>query len=101
MRPQWQMNRINNDDPAPIVRHREETGTGQSLSGQGGIPTTSFIENILKNHNAKYTKHITSELNGNFQVYDWPDGSGPRRFSAHNRRFWTVDCSEVKLLCTN
>lgn len=69
---------------------RNESGHGQSLSNIGKTPTTNFIENILRDHNAKFIKFSDPELNGGHQKYDWIDKNS-KQFNENNRRFWIIN----------
>ena len=77
------------DSHEPEIFFREEIGMDQSLSVVGGTPSTSYVENILKNKNVSFTKYSDKSLNGNGHHYDWPD-SGDKKFDHCARRFWIV-----------
>ena len=68
---------------------RPEHGDDQSLSIIGGTPSTSYIENILKENNISFVKYADKSLNGNNHHYDWPD-TGLKHFDEWARRFWIV-----------
>jgi len=66
-----------------------EKGEDQSLSGIGGTPSTSFVENQFLEYGAKFEKISDSFLNGNGHVYDWID-KGSRQYRHSPRRLWLV-----------
>lgn len=68
---------------------REEIGPDQSLSSQGGSPSTSFVENIFAENNCNYTKYCDHELNGDNHHYDWTDINS-KNLDQYARRFWIV-----------
>lgn len=75
------------DSAEPEISFNPESGNDQSLSNVGGTPSTSFIENIFKENNSKFTKYCDRRLG---YKYDWPDADSKIHFGYH-RRFWTVD----------
>jgi len=79
------------DHPEPKIYLRDEVGCSQSLSGKGGTPSTSWVENILMECNTKFTKHNDRKLNWSWHTYDWKDKNAG--FNAYARRLWTVDCT--------
>ena len=79
---------IFNSNDAEIY-FREEGGFDQSLSGIGGTPSTSYIENILKECGTVYEKHTSASLNGNNHHYDWPD-TNSKILNIWARRLWTI-----------
>jgi hypothetical protein len=78
------------DKQESMIYYKEESGIGQSLSGRAGYPTTMWIENILKKHEAKYEKHNNKGLNASLHIYDWGDGDSG--YNAYRRRFWVINC---------
>jgi hypothetical protein len=64
-----------------------EDGDDQSLSGVGGTPSTSFIENIFRDYDCDFIKYCDRRLG---YKYDWPDGNS-KQHSGFYRRLWTVD----------
>jgi len=72
------------------IYFRSESGNDQSLTGKGGNPSTSFIEDIFKEENCKFTKYTDPRLNGTRHEYDWPDINS-KILRGCRRRFWTVD----------
>ena len=71
------------------IYFRQEEGPDQSLTGIGGTPSTSFIENILNKHNCNYTKFTDGSLNGGDHKYDWND-SNSKIHNEFNRRMWFI-----------
>lgn len=71
------------------IYSRSEGGNDQSLSGIGGTPSTSYVENIFKKQKVKYTKYTNKELNSSGHHYDWED-TGEKNFDPFARRFWIV-----------
>jgi hypothetical protein len=71
------------------IYFRNEIGDDQSLSEKGGTPSTSYVENIFKQHNVNYQKFKDSSLNNYQHKYDWPD-TGFRVFNQFDRRFWII-----------
>ena len=71
------------------IYFRNEIGDDQSLSEKGGTPSTSYVENIFKEHNVNYQKFKDSSLNNYQHKYDWPD-TGFRVFNQFDRRFWII-----------
>lgn len=69
---------------------RPEVGNDQSLSDKGGAPSTSYVENILKESNCKFVKHCNSRLNGGAHHYDWEDRDS-KVADGHARRFWVIE----------
>jgi hypothetical protein len=72
------------------IHFRKEVGADQSLSEIGGTPSTSYVENIFKEQNVKFTKYSPSELNGNGHHYDWVDKNS-KVLDEWARRFWIVE----------
>jgi hypothetical protein len=68
------------------IYFRNEMGDDQSLSALGGTPSTSYVENIFKEHNVNYQKFKDSSLNNYQHKYDWPD-TGFKVFNQFDRRF--------------
>jgi hypothetical protein len=77
------------DSSKPEIYFRHEVGDDQSLTSIGGTPSTSYVENILKETNINYTKYRDSALNNWEHKYDWPD-TGFKVFNKFNRRFWII-----------
>jgi hypothetical protein len=71
------------------VYFRNERGDDQSLTDVGGTPSTTFVEDILKENNVSYEKFKDSSLNNYEHKYDWPD-TGFRIFNQFHRRFWII-----------
>jgi hypothetical protein len=69
---------------------REEQGFDQSLTGIGGTPSTSFVENILSSQNCNYIKFTDSDLNGERHKYDWIDLDS-KILDQFNRRMWFIE----------
>jgi hypothetical protein len=69
---------------------RPESGGDQSLTDLGGNPTTSYIEDILKQENVTFTKYIDSSLNGGPHHYDWEDKNSDEH-DPYSRRFWIIE----------
>jgi hypothetical protein len=78
------------DSDEPSLYFRKEQGADQSLTDRAGTPSTSYVENIFKEKNVKYTKYSDSSLNGEIHRYDWPD-SNTRQYADYTRRFWIVE----------
>lgn len=81
-----------NDDE---IHFREEGGFDQSLSGVGGTPSTSFIENILKENGTIFEKHCSPKLNGDNHHYNWPD-TNSKILNIWARRLWTIKTNYSK-----
>ena len=77
------------DSSEPEIYFRNEVGDDQSLTSIGGTPSTSYIENILKEYNMQYKKYTDPFLNNYQHKYDWPD-TGFKVFNQFHRRFWIV-----------
>lgn len=77
------------DNYQPMIFYRKESGSDQSLSGVGGYPTTSYVENIFNSMGVTYTKYNDSALNGGDHTYDWVD-SNSNEEKIFQRRFWIV-----------
>lgn len=69
---------------------RYEAGNDQSLSSEGGSPSTSYVENIFIEKGVKFTKFTDSALNGNGRHYDWID-SNSRHLDTWASRFWIIN----------
>lgn len=67
----------------------KEFGPDQSLTGIGGNPSTSYIENILISKNKRYEKFSDSRLNEGGHIYDWID-TGNKIYNGYQRRFWII-----------
>lgn len=74
----------------PEIYFRTEYGPDQSLTSRGGAPSTSYVENILKKTNCKYTKHLNSKLNSGPHCYDWIDKDS-KIADEYARRFWVIE----------
>ncbi len=77
------------DSSQPEIYFRSEIGDDQSLTSIGGTPSTSYVENILKESNVQYKKYTDSFLNNYQHKYDWPD-TGFKVFNQFHRRFWII-----------
>jgi 2-polyprenyl-3-methyl-5-hydroxy-6-metoxy-1,4-benzoquinol methylase len=77
------------DSDASEIHFREETGDDQSLTSMGGIPSTSYVEEIFKINNKNYEIFKNKELNGNLHHYDWNDAN-TKKLDVFARRFWIV-----------
>ncbi len=77
------------DSSESEIYFRNEVGDDQSLTYIGGTPSTSYVENILKETNVQYKKYTDSFLNNYQHKYDWPD-TGFKVFNQFHRRFWIV-----------
>jgi len=69
------------------ISFNSESGDDQSLSGVGGTPSTSYVENIFKENNCNFVKYCDRRLG---YKYDWPDANTKDHCGFH-RRLWTVD----------
>lgn len=78
------------DKYEPMIFFRHEIGVDQSMTGVGGAPTTSYVENIFKEMNVFYDKITDSRLNGNLHRYDWIDTNSGIE-NGYARRFWIVN----------
>ena len=72
------------------IYFRQEEGIDQSLTPLGGTPSTSYVENILKDAKIPFIKHCDSALNGDGHEYDWSDG-GLKKYPDRSRRFWIIN----------
>ena len=77
------------DSSDPEIYFRQENGDDQSLTSLGGTPSTSYVENILKEVNTNYKKYTDPFLNNYQHKYDWPD-TGFKVFNQFHRRFWII-----------
>ena len=77
------------DSSEPDIYFRNEVGDDQSLTSIGGTPSTSYVENIIKESNAHYKKYTDPFLNNYQHKYDWPD-TGFKVFNQFHRRFWII-----------
>lgn len=77
------------DSSEPELFVRSESGDDQSLTDVGGNPSTSYVENILRENGATFTKYSTPKLNGNGHHYDWKD-TNSKVLDPMARRFWIV-----------
>lgn len=68
----------------------KECGGDQSLTDIGGTPSTSYVENLFKTFNRKFTKYTSNTLNGNGHVYDWIDAN-TKIYNQMTRRLWIVE----------
>lgn len=71
------------------IYFRTEQGDDQSLTTIGGTPSTSYVENILKENVVVYKKYTDPFLNNYQHKYDWPD-TGSKTFNQFYRRFWII-----------
>jgi hypothetical protein len=78
------------DSNEPEIYTRHETGPDQSLTDQGGTPSTSYVENIFREQNLKFTRHFSRVLNGGYHVYDWQENN-TRVLNPFARRMWYVE----------
>jgi hypothetical protein len=78
------------DSFEPEIFFKFESGIDQSLTSRGGAPSTSYVENILKENNCKFSKYCDSKLNGGVHYYDWEDRNS-KIANSYNRRFWVVE----------
>ena len=69
---------------------RYEEGYDQSLSNNGGTPSTLYVENIFNENNKNYEKFKDTSLNVYQHFYDWED-TGNNIFHQNQRRFWIVN----------
>jgi hypothetical protein len=69
---------------------RYEEGYDQSLSNNGGTPSTLYVENIFNENNKNYEKFKDTSLNAYQHFYDWED-TGNNIFHQNQRRFWIVN----------
>jgi len=69
---------------------RYEEGYDQSLSNNGGTPSTLYVENIFNENNKNYEKFKDTSLNAYRHFYDWED-TGNNIFHQNQRRFWIVN----------
>lgn len=74
-----------------ILYYKEHYGIDQSLTGNNGVPTTKYIEDIFNTskQNIKFNKYTNSELNSLPHIYDWEDKNS-KEFSMWTRRFWII-----------
>jgi hypothetical protein len=72
------------------IYFRYEEGYDQSLSNNGGTPSTSYVENIFSINNKNYEKFTDSSLNAYEHFYDWKD-TGNNIFHQNQRRFWIIN----------
>lgn len=72
------------------IYFRTEQGDDQSLTTIGGTPSTSYVENILKENAVTYKKYTDPFLNNYQHKYDWPD-TGVKVFNQFHRRFWITN----------
>lgn len=72
------------------IQLRPEEGDDQSLSDVGGVPSTSYVEDIFKEYNVEFTKYSSPQLNGGRHKYDWQD-TNSKVVDYHSRRFWIVN----------
>ena len=77
------------DSIIPKIEFKHERGNDQSLSEIGGVPTTSYVENIFKEENCKFTKYTDKKLNAYSHRYDWVENNSDVLYDFY-RRFWTV-----------
>lgn len=74
-----------------VFREENPSVIDQGLSNRSGTPTTSYIEDIFRESNAKFTKYTNKELDGGAHSYSWEDGSlDPNKIALYERRFWIV-----------
>lgn len=78
------------DSKEPEIYFRTEQGDDQSLTTIGGTPSTSYVENILKENVVTYKKYTDPFLNNYQHKYDWPD-TGFKVFNQFHRRFWITN----------
>ena len=78
------------DNFEPVIYFRNEVGSDQALQATAGTPSTSYVENILKEKNVKFTKFSESKLNGDCHYYDWED-KNLNIYDAFSRRFWIIE----------
>lgn len=78
------------DSKEPEIYFRTEQGDDQSLTTIGGTPSTSYVENILKENAVTYKKYTDPFLNNYQHKYDWPD-TGFKVFNQFHRRFWITN----------
>lgn len=81
------------DKEEPILMHvnqKNDSYKDQALLGNAGVPSTSYVENIFKKCNCKYTKYCDGRLNGNSHCYDWVDRNDGACYLP-TRRFWIVE----------
>ena len=77
------------DSYEPEIYYRDESGIDQSLGQTGGIPSTSYVENILMAKKTCFLKNTTNELNGDLHHYNWVD-SNSKILDQYARRFWII-----------
>ena len=81
------------DNNQPVIYYQPECQNicgDQGLSPTAGIPSTSYIENILKECNSPFIKFSDPKLNGDTHHYDWVD-SNSNSIDGHRRRFWIIN----------
>lgn len=78
------------DSNESTIYFRPEWGGDQSLSTNGGTPSTSYVEDIFKKKKVKYTKYTNNDLNHSGHHYDWED-TGKGHYDPGSRRFWIVE----------
>lgn len=72
------------------IYFRNEKGDDQSLSEQGGTPSTSYVENILHIKNVSFTKYCDVSLNDHQHHYNWNDKNS-KKLDKFARRFWIIE----------
>ena len=83
-------------DSAQSELHRSEEryGNDQSLSGIGMVPSTKFVEDILRQNYVGFTKYSDGCLNAVNHSYNWEDKDSKNPMNSH-RRFWIVECAKT------
>lgn len=81
---------VYDSDDSVLYTTSEGTGGDQSLSGVGKTPSTSYVEDILRDIGCKFTKYSDAALNGGCHKYDWVDKNS-KIYSNVNRRMWVIE----------
>ena len=79
----------NSDDIDGFYAHRE-AGYDQSLHNYGVRPSAKYIESVLTELGASYTRYDDGDLNSGFHKYNWSVDATKPLFTVGQRRFWII-----------
>jgi hypothetical protein len=69
----------------------DESGATQSLTNKAKIPTSMWIEDVLRSENVSFEKVLDPRLNGGGHHYSWTDGQYGNYYNGLSRRFYIVE----------
>ena len=78
------------DDKDFELKINEHNGYDQALKRIGSRPSPAMIEHFILQHNMKFTRYDSSDLNSGFHTYDWIV-TNTKTWRHGLRRFWVIE----------